>query len=115
MITGVHALIYSHDAEKDRAFMRDVLGFKAVDAGDGWLIFKLPPAELGVHPAEGETHSELYLLCDDITATIGELRSKGVGCSEPSDQGWGVLSMISMPSGARLGIYEPRHLLAIGP
>jgi hypothetical protein len=115
MITGVHALIYSKDAEKDRAFMRNVLGFKAVDAGDGWLIFKLPPAELGVHPAEGETHSELYLLCDDITATIAELRRRGVECSEPSDQGWGVLSMITMPSEAKLGVYEPRHPLAIEP
>ncbi|HET6511978.1 MAG TPA: extradiol dioxygenase [Candidatus Kapabacteria bacterium] len=113
MIVGVHALLYSTNADLDRAFLRDVLGFSNIDAGDGWLIFKLPPAELGVHPADGEEHSELYLLCDDIASTIVDLRAKSVECSEPSDQGWGVLSMITLPSGGKLGVYEPRHPLAI--
>jgi catechol 2,3-dioxygenase-like lactoylglutathione lyase family enzyme len=114
MITGIHALIYTSDAEKDRAFMRDVLGFKGVDAGEGWLIFKLPPAELGVHPSDSaETSSELYLMCDDVNASIAELRAKGVECSEPQDQGWGILTNITLPSGGKLGMYQPRHPTAI--
>lgn len=115
MINGVHALIYSKDADKDRAFLRDVLGFKSVDAGEGWLIFKLPPAEVGVHPADasGETPVELYLMCDDVEKTIAELRAKGVECSEPQDQGWGILTSITLPSGGKLGMYQPRHPTAI--
>jgi catechol 2,3-dioxygenase-like lactoylglutathione lyase family enzyme len=111
MITGTHALIYSKNAETDRSFMRDVLGFKGVDAGEGWLIFKLPPAEVGIHPAEpdGDTSTELYLMCDDVEKTIAELRAKGVTCSEPQDHGWGILTNITLPSGAGLGIYQPRH------
>jgi hypothetical protein len=114
MITGIHALIYTTDAEKDRAFFRYVLDFKGVDAGKGWLIFKLPPTELGVHPAEdAETSSELYLMCDDVNKTIAELRDKGVECSEPQDQGWGILTNITLPSGGKLGMYQPRHATAI--
>lgn len=114
MINGVHALIYSNDAEKDRAFMRDVLGFKGVDAGEGWLIFTLPPAELGVHPADGNAgHTELYLMCEDINATIADLRTKGIACTEPEDQGWGILTSIALPSGGKLGMYQPRHETAI--
>src|SRR4051812_43289107 len=108
MITGIHALIYTTDADKDRAFFRDVLGFKGVDAGEGWLIFKLPPAELGVHPGEeAETSSELYLMCDDVERTIAELHAKGVECSEVRDQGWGLLTNITLPSGGKLGMYQP--------
>lgn len=114
MIIGIHALIYSKDAEKDRAFFRDVLGFKHVDAGEGWLIFKLPPAELGVHPADedGEFH-ELYLMCDDINSTIEELRGKGIDCSAINDAGWGLVTMVTLPGGGKLGMYEPRHPMAI--
>jgi catechol 2,3-dioxygenase-like lactoylglutathione lyase family enzyme len=114
MITGAHALLYSNDAEKDREFMRDVLGFKGVDAGEGWLIFALPPAEVGVHPADDNAgHTELYLMCDDVDATITDLRAKGVECTEPQDQGWGILTNITLPSGGKLGMYQPRHATAI--
>lgn len=114
MITGIHTLIYTNDAEKDRAFFRDVLGFKGVDAGEGWLIFALPPAELGVHPADedGEYH-EIYLMCDDVGKTVKELRGKGIECSAIHDAGWGKVTMITLPGGGKLGMYEPRHPMAI--
>jgi predicted enzyme related to lactoylglutathione lyase len=114
MIVGMHALMYSADAAADRAFLRDVLGFKFVDDGDGWLIFQLPPSEVGVHPADGGTpHHELFLMVDDIAATLDEWRAKGVEVShEPADRGFGVLAMIRLPSGADLGVYEPRHATA---
>ena len=117
MIIGAHALIYSRDAEADRAFMRDVLGFKSVDAGGGWLIFQLPPAELGVHPEDenGSGGAEFYLLCDDVNKTIEEFRAKGVQCSEVSNQGWGMLTWVTLPSGGKLGVYQPRHAMAIEP
>jgi hypothetical protein len=110
MITGVHALIYSKDAEGVRAFFRDKLGFASVDDGDGWLIFALPPAELGVHPAaEGGQH-ELYLLCDDVQATVADLEGKGVEFTGPvEDRGFGLATGIRLPDGRELGIYEPRH------
>jgi catechol 2,3-dioxygenase-like lactoylglutathione lyase family enzyme len=113
MIIGTHALFYSRDAEKDRAFLRDVLGFKGVDAGEGWLIMKLPPAEIGVHPTDEEPYSELYFICDDIDVTISELKSKGIKCSEVRNAGWGRLTQITLPSGATMGMYQPRHELAI--
>ena len=110
-ITGTHAIIYSTDAEADRRFFQDVLGLRSVDAGGGWLIFALPPAELAVHPAEpANTSHELYLLCDDIEATVTELEGKGVSVEHPLvDQRWGRLAFIGLPSGGRLGIYQPRH------
>ena len=112
-ITGIHALIYSKDAAADRAFLRDVLGFPHVDDGDGWLIFKLPPAELGVHPNDREFH-ELYLLCDDIEATLADLAGRGVEVVDgPTDRGFGVLATIRLPGGGTFSIYEPRHALAI--
>jgi catechol 2,3-dioxygenase-like lactoylglutathione lyase family enzyme len=112
-ITGIHALIYSKDAPADRAFLRDVLGFPHVDDGDGWLIFKLPPAELGVHPDDREFH-ELYLMCDDIDATLAELRHRGaVILDGPTDRGFGVLATLRLPGGGALSIYEPRHAQAI--
>jgi len=113
MITGVHTLIYSKDAEKDRAFFRDVLGFKGIDAGDGWLIFALPPAELGIHPADDEESHEIYLICDDIEKTTSELKAKGVQCSEIHNAGWGKVTSIILPSGGKLGMYQPRHTMAI--
>jgi hypothetical protein len=104
MITGAHAIVFSEDAEADRAFVRDVLHFDHVDAGGGWLIFALPPAELAVHP--GEPAHQLYLMCDDIHATVDEL---GVETTPVSDQGWGLLSSLKLPGGGELGLYEPKH------
>ena len=110
MITGMHAIVFSPNAEKVRAFFADVLGFSSVDAGGGWLIFALPPAELAVHPADGAGRHELYLMCDDIHATLAELRGKGVEVSrEVSDQGWGLLAAIRLPDGEEFPIYQPRH------
>ncbi len=110
MITGIHAIVYSPDAEKVRAFFADVLGLPSADAGGGWLIFALPPAELAVHPAAGDGRHELYLMCDDIHATLAELRAKGVEVARGvSDQGWGLLAAIRLPDGGELPIYEPRH------
>jgi len=109
MFTGVHAIIYSQDADADRAFIRDVLGFPGVDAGHGWLIFKLPPAEIAVHPTEAEPQHEVYLMCEDLPATLKRLSDQGIEVGEPADRGWGVLSSITLPSGAQLPVYEPRH------
>ncbi len=98
MITGAHSILYTRDADADRAFLRDVLGFRSVDAGGGWLIFALPPAEVAVHPdAEGGRH-ELYLMCDDIEATVAELRGKGAEVGEVDDAGWGLLTTLTLPS-----------------
>jgi catechol 2,3-dioxygenase-like lactoylglutathione lyase family enzyme len=108
VITGAHAIVFSADPDADRAFFRDVLGFEHVDAGGGWLIFALPPAELAVHP--GEARHELYLMSDDVAATVAELRDQGVEIvREVSDQGWGLLTAIRLPGGGELGLYEPRH------
>ena len=110
VITGVHAIVFSPGAEKVRAFFGDVLGLSSVDAGEGWPIFALPPAELAVHPAEGAGGHELYLMCDDINATLAELRDKGVETArEVTDRGWGLLAAIRLPDGEELPIYEPRH------
>src|SRR5689334_2457245 len=109
MITGAHVIVYSTDAEADRAFFRDTLGYPHVDAGGGWLIFKLPPAEVAVHPSEGTQADELYLMCDDLDATVGMLGAKGIETSPPTDEGWGTLTAITLPGGGRLGLYEPRH------
>jgi catechol 2,3-dioxygenase-like lactoylglutathione lyase family enzyme len=114
MINGVHALIYSRDADRMRAFFRDVLGRKAVDAGDGWVIFALPPAELAVRPTEGTGHHELYLMCEDIEQTIKELGENDVSCSPVEDQGWGLVTSVQLPGGGELGLYEPRHATALG-
>ena len=110
MINGVHAVVFSREADKVRAFFADVLGLAAVDAGGGWLIFALPPAELAVHPADGDGQHELYLMCDDIHATLAELRGKGVEVArDVSDQRWGLMAAIRLPDGSEFGIYEPRH------
>jgi catechol 2,3-dioxygenase-like lactoylglutathione lyase family enzyme len=108
----MHAIVFSAEAEKVRAFFADVLGMPSVDAGGGWRIFALPPAELAVHPADGETRHELYLMCDDIRATLADLRARGVEVArEVSDQGWGLLAAIRLPDGSEFPIYEPRHPL----
>jgi predicted enzyme related to lactoylglutathione lyase len=106
----MHAVVFSAEAEKVRAFFSDVLGMPSADAGGGWLIFALPPAELAVHPSSGETRHELYLMCDDIQATLAGLKGKGVDVArEVSDQGWGLLAAIRLPDGSEFPIYEPRH------
>jgi catechol 2,3-dioxygenase-like lactoylglutathione lyase family enzyme len=110
VITGAHAIVYSEDADALRAFFRDVLEFPSVDAGGGWLIFGLPPAELAAHPAESAGRHELYLMCDDISATVAELSERGVRFSRPvSDEGFGLVTAIELPGGGELGLYEPRH------
>jgi catechol 2,3-dioxygenase-like lactoylglutathione lyase family enzyme len=110
MITGAHAIVFSEDAEALRAFFRDVLGFPSVDAGGGWLIFALPPAELAAHPADESGRHELYLMCDDVEATVGELERKGAEFTGPiEDEGFGLVTSIRLPGGGRLGLYEPRH------
>jgi predicted enzyme related to lactoylglutathione lyase len=109
VITGMHAIVFSPDAEKVRAFVADVLGMPSVDAGGGWLIFALPPAELAIHPADGASH-QLYLMCDDIQATLAELKDKGAQVArDVSDQGWGLVAAIRLPDGSEFPIYEPRH------
>ena len=116
MINGLHAIMFSPEADKVRAFFRDVLGMSSVDAGGGWLIFAMPPAELAVHPTEGPGHHEFYLMCDDIHATLAELAAKGVEpVRDVSDQGWGLLSAIRLPDGSELAIYQPRHPTPISP
>ena len=110
MITGIHAIVFSAEAEKVRDFFADVLGMSSVDAGGGWPIFALPPAELAVHPAAGDSRQQLYLMCDDIEATLGELRAKGAEVATGiSDQGWGLMAAIRLPDGSELPVYEPRH------
>jgi predicted enzyme related to lactoylglutathione lyase len=114
MITGIHTLIYSTDPEADRAFFRDVLEFDHVVAHDTWLIFALPPAELGIHPTNGEPQHELFLMCDDIAATTAELTAKGVSFTGPAtDEGFGILTQIRLPGGGLLGLYQPKHATAV--
>jgi catechol 2,3-dioxygenase-like lactoylglutathione lyase family enzyme len=108
MIFGAHVIVYSKDATADRAFFRDVLGFPSVDAGHGWLIFALPQAELAVHPDEN-AGSELYFMCDDLTAEIRTLEDKGVRCSDVEEPRWGSVTRIRLPGGGELGLYQPKH------
>lgn len=110
MLIGAHAILYSRDAEADRDFFRDVLKLSSVDAGHGWLIFALPPAELACHPTDGPPSHELYLMCDDVHATVEALKADGVEFStEIEDQGWGLLTTIKTPGGSELGLYQPKH------
>lgn len=121
MFTGLHLLLFSRNAEADRDFFRDVLETPAVDAGEGWLIFRLPPAEMGIHPAasgpapgeDGIAAASLYLLCRDLAATTEMLAAKGVACSPPHNAGWGIVTAFTLPGGSKVGLYQPRHPLAI--
>jgi catechol 2,3-dioxygenase-like lactoylglutathione lyase family enzyme len=108
-ITGAHSIVYSTNPEADRAFLRDALGLPHVDVGHGWLIFALPPAEVAVHPADASGRHELYLMVDDVHAFVTEMAARGIVCSEPADQGWGVLTQLVLPGGGALGVYQPRH------
>ena len=109
MINGAHVILYSTDADQDKAFFRDVLKFGHVDVGHGWLIFKLPPAEMAVHPSDENDRHELYLMCDDLDVEMARLKQAGVVCEEPQMQGWGKLTHLKLPGGGRLGLYQPRH------
>jgi len=109
MILGAHVIVYSQDANADRAFLRDVLGFSSVDAGHGWLIFALPPAEVAVHPAEENNRHELYFMCDDLKAEMAALKKKGVRCSEVQEARWGSITKIQLPGGGEAGLYQPKH------
>lgn len=109
MINGAHVVIYSKNSEADRAFFRDVLKFPSVDAGHGWLIFALPPSEAAFHDSEKNDRHELYLMCDDIVATLQELKAKKVTVSDVTEQRWGKLATFALPGGGKVGIYEPKH------
>ena len=113
MISGAHVIVYSKDADADRAFFRDVLRFPSVDAGHGWLIFALPPAEAAFHPADANGRHELYLMCDDLKAEMASLKEKGVVCSEVHEERWGSITTISLPGGGEVGLYQPKHPTAL--
>lgn len=125
MINGAHVLMMSNDAEADRNFLRDVLGLKYVDVGHGWLIFGLPPAEVAVHPAEGEKRepgpgghqmlgAHLYLMCDDLKAEMARLKAKNVEFGKVSEERWGTVTTLRLPSGGEIGLYQPKHPVAYG-
>lgn len=109
MITGAHSIIYSTNAEADRAFFRDVLKLTNVDVGDGWLIFGLPPAEVAVHPSDEDNVHEFYLMCDNVEAFAAEMEKKKITCGPVNDMGWGLLTQLTLPGGGKLGVYQPRH------
>ncbi len=114
MISGAHVIVYSKNAEADRAFFGDALGFKSVDAGHGWLIFALPPAEAAIHPSDGSGTHELYFMCDDLKAEIASLAKKGVKCSKVEEQRWGSITKMRLPGGGEIGLYQPKHPTALG-
>lgn len=109
MITGAHSIIYSTKPEADRAFMRDVLKLTHVDVGQGWLIFGLPPAEVAVHPSEENDVHEFYLMCDDVEAFAATMKKHNIACEPVQDQGWGLLTQVTLLGGGKLGVYQPRH------
>jgi len=113
MITGAHIIVYSQDPEADRAFFRDVLKFSNVDAGHGWLIFTLPPAEAAFHPSEKNDLHELYFMCDDLRSTMKSLKAKKVTCGKIHEERWGIVTTISLPGGGKIGLYQPKHPTAI--
>jgi len=114
MISGAHVVVYSKNAEADRAFFRDILGFTSVDAGHGWLIFALPPTEAAFHPSEDDVH-ELYFMCDDLKNEMASLAKKGVNCSKVEEARWGSITKMRLPSGGSIGLYQPKHPTALVP
>jgi catechol 2,3-dioxygenase-like lactoylglutathione lyase family enzyme len=114
MITGAHIIVYSKDPEADRAFFHDVLKFSSVDAGDGWLIFALPPTEAAFHPSKKNDVHELYFMCDDLKSTMESLKGKRVKFGPMTEQRWGTLTTVSLPGGGKIGLYQPKHPTAIG-
>ena len=113
MFNGAHLILYSSDADADRAFIRDVLEFPHVDAGRGWLIFALPPTEVAVHPTEGAPPTALYLLCQDVHAAVRRLSERGVASEPITEAPWGSVTGVTLPSGGKIGVYQPKHPLAI--
>lgn len=109
MINGAHIVVYSRDAEADKAFIKDNLKFPYIDAHQGWLIFKLPPSEMAVHPSDENDRSEFFLMTDDLDAEISALKKAGIACEELSQQSWGRVTRVPLPGGGRLGLYQPRH------
>jgi catechol 2,3-dioxygenase-like lactoylglutathione lyase family enzyme len=114
MISGAHMIIYSKDVEADRDFFRNVLGFASVDAGHGWLIFAMPPAEAAFHPSDANDVHELYFMCEDLKAEMAALAEKGVRCSDVQEARWGSITKIQLPGGGKVGLYQPKHPTAIG-
>jgi catechol 2,3-dioxygenase-like lactoylglutathione lyase family enzyme len=114
MISGAHMIVYSKDPEADRDFFRDALGFASVDAGHGWLIFAMPPAEAAFHPADANDVHELYFICEDLKAEMAALADKGVHCSDVQEASWGSMTKIQLPGGGKVGLYQPRHPTAFG-
>jgi len=114
MISGTHVVVYSKNAEADRAFFRDVLRFKSVDAGHGWLVFALPPGEAAFHPADDDAVHELYFMCDDLKAEMASLGKQNVKCSEVQEARWGSITKMRLPSGGEVGLYQPKHPRALG-
>jgi catechol 2,3-dioxygenase-like lactoylglutathione lyase family enzyme len=109
VIRGAHVIVYSKDADADRAFFRNALGYESVDAGHGWLIFALPPAELAVHPSEENDTHELYFVCDDVRAFVADMTDRGVACTAVEELRWGSLTRITLPGGGKIGVYQPKH------
>src|SRR5450755_4909050 len=114
MINGAHVIVYSKDPESDRAFFRDLLNFSPVDAGHGWLIFALPPAEAAFHPSEKNDLHQLYVLCDNLKTSVDSLRKKNVNCAPVTEERWGSVTAIFLPGGGKIGLYQPKHPTAIG-
>jgi catechol 2,3-dioxygenase-like lactoylglutathione lyase family enzyme len=114
MISGAHVVVFTKKAEADRAFFRDVLGFKSVDAGHGWLIFALPPAEAAFHPSEENDGHELFFMCDDLKVEMTSLAEKGVNCSKVEEARWGSITKVQLPGGGAVGLYQPKHPTALG-
>ena len=115
MISGAHVIIYSKNAEGDRAFFQDVLGFRSVDAGHGWLIFALPPAEAAFHPSDENGVHELYFMCENLKDEMASLANQGVACSDVQEARWGAITKIRLPGGGEIGLYQPKHPTALGP
>jgi catechol 2,3-dioxygenase-like lactoylglutathione lyase family enzyme len=113
MISGAHVILYSKNADADRAFFRDVLGLKSVDAGHGWLIFALPPAEAAFHPSDKDGDHELYFMCDDLKSEMATLERKGIKCSRVEEQRWGSITKMRLPGGGDIGLYQPKHPTAL--